>query len=70
MTAPKALIDRIDAYAARLPDEKLRRLYRRCALSTWETALRPREDGTVFVLTGDIPAMWLRDSAAQVTAAS
>lgn len=67
MTAPKALIDRVDAYAARLPDEKLRRLYRRCALSTWETALRPQEDGTVFVLTGDIPAMWLRDSAAQVT---
>lgn len=67
MTAPKALIDRIDAYAARISDEKLRRLYRRCALSTWETALRPQEDGTVFVLTGDIPAMWLRDSAAQVT---
>ena len=67
MQIPGALHAHIDAYCDRLPDEKLRRLYRRCALSTWKTALREQEDGTVFVLTGDIPAMWLRDSAAQVT---
>lgn len=67
MNIPSALIDHIDGYCARLSDPKLQNLYRRCALSTAETALRPQEDGTVFVLTGDIPAMWLRDSAAQVT---
>ena len=67
MKVPNTLQAHIDAYCAHLSDEKLCRLYRRCALSTWETALRPQEDGTVFVLTGDIPAMWLRDSAAQVT---
>lgn len=33
---------------------------------TWGRAMRPLPDGEVFVLTGDIPAMWLRDSTAQV----
>lgn len=67
MNIPSALIDHIDGYCARIADPKLQNLYRRCALSTAETALRPQEDGSIFVLTGDIPAMWLRDSAAQVT---
>ena len=34
--------------------------------NTFSTTLRPQPDGSVFVITGDIPAMWLRDSAAQV----
>lgn len=38
----------------------------RCFLNTMETTVRRLEDGSYFVITGDIPAMWLRDSAAQV----
>jgi meiotically up-regulated gene 157 (Mug157) protein len=41
-------------------------LFRRCFLNTLETTVRRLDDGTTFVATGDIPAMWLRDSAAQV----
>ncbi len=45
---------------------KLAKLYSNCYASTADSALVPKEDGTYFVLTGDIPAMWLRDSSAQV----
>lgn len=34
--------------------------------NTLLTTVNRQEDGTTFLLTGDIPAMWLRDSAAQV----
>ena len=44
---------------------KLASMYRNCFRSTWDTTLQ-RSDGTVFLVTGDIPAMWLRDSSAQV----
>ena len=44
---------------------KLADMYRQCFRSTWDTTLQ-RSDGTVFLVTGDIPAMWLRDSSAQV----
>lgn len=38
----------------------------RCFKDTLETAVKVMDDGMVHVITGDIPAMWLRDSAAQV----
>lgn len=40
-------------------------IFSRCFLNTVETTVQQSE-GDTFVVTGDIPAMWLRDSTAQV----
>ncbi|HIV34261.1 MAG TPA: glycoside hydrolase family 125 protein [Candidatus Blautia intestinigallinarum] len=40
--------------------------FSRCFLNTLETTMKIMDDGTVHVITGDIPAMWLRDSTAQI----
>ncbi|HEL1957099.1 TPA: glycoside hydrolase family 125 protein [Streptococcus suis] len=41
-------------------------VFERCYTDTLDRTISQLEDGTTFVLTGDIPAMWLRDSTAQV----
>jgi uncharacterized protein len=41
-------------------------LVKQCFLNTMETTVKRLEDNSIFVITGDIPAMWLRDSAAQI----
>ncbi|HEY5583642.1 MAG TPA: glycoside hydrolase family 125 protein [Ruminiclostridium sp.] len=45
---------------------KLSEMFRKCFFNTLETTTEVLSDGTTFVFTGDIPAMWLRDSSAQV----
>lgn len=45
---------------------KLKPLVKQCFLNTIETTVQQLDDGSYFVITGDIPAMWLRDSAAQL----
>ncbi|MFB9991346.1 glycoside hydrolase family 125 protein [Deinococcus oregonensis] len=45
----------------------LAQTFARCFPNTLETTVRLLDDGTSFVFTGDIPAMWLRDSSAQVS---
>jgi meiotically up-regulated gene 157 (Mug157) protein len=45
---------------------KLLDMFLKCYPNTLETTSRMLQDGTAFVITGDIPAMWLRDSSAQV----
>lgn len=45
---------------------KLLELFKNCFPNTLETTTKLMEDGTTFVITGDIPASWLRDSVEQV----
>lgn len=45
---------------------KLKNMFHRCFLNTAETTMKTMQDGKTFIITGDIPAMWLRDSTEQV----
>lgn len=47
-------------------DPKLEEMFEKCYLSTIDTTVKELEDESLFVITGDIEAMWLRDSSAQV----
>lgn len=68
MKVPNSIISHSEKTAEYLAKSspKLAGLYKNCFLSTAETAIKELSDGSIFVLTGDIPAMWLRDSSAQV----
>lgn len=58
------LVRTIEARTADQP--RLARIFETAMENTWNKTLQRQEDGTTFVITGDIPAMWLRDSAAQI----
>lgn len=67
----KEYLTALQAEAKRLKENckrgaKAAQMLEKCYLSTAETTVQHLDDGSVFVITGDIPAMWLRDSAAQV----
>lgn len=64
---PRAVQDVMANAESRLAHRpKLLRLFRNCYPNTLATTTKRMEDGTTFVITGDIPAMWLRDSVEQV----
>lgn len=69
MKLPLCVEKRMDKYCSVIEkySPKLAKLYRNCYPNTLETATEFMDDGSVFVLTGDIPAMWLRDSTAEVS---
>jgi uncharacterized protein len=45
---------------------RLLQQFRNCFPNTLATTTKRSDDGTTFVITGDIPAMWLRDSVEQM----
>jgi meiotically up-regulated gene 157 (Mug157) protein len=67
-SSPDAVLRLIETAEKRLTqiEPKLLPLFRQCYLNTLESTVNLLDDGTTFVITGDIPAMWLRDSTAQI----
>ena len=64
-----AVEDTIASVKRSIADPELAWIFENCFPNTLDTTVRYREpDGRpdTFVITGDIPAMWLRDSSAQV----
>lgn len=57
----------IDGVCEKLDSDELKNDFRKCYLNTLETTVRYDENGNVFIITGDIEAMWLRDSSVQVS---
>lgn len=63
----KAIDFEVQRICEKLADnEKLQQLFRNCYPNTMDTTLKQIGEKDTFVITGDIPAMWLRDSTAQV----
>ena len=60
------LFAKSEAFEKRIQDPLLKKVFHNCFSNTILTTLFFEEDGSAFVITGDIPAMWLRDSSAQV----
>jgi len=60
----------IEKISANIADENLRRMFSQCLPNTLDTTTHYSEDKVgkpdTFIATGDIPAMWLRDSTNQV----
>jgi meiotically up-regulated gene 157 (Mug157) protein len=59
-----ALIGEVEARLTHRP--RLAAMFGPCVRNALDTTVTMLPDGTAFVATGDIPAMWIRDSAAQV----
>lgn len=62
----EAVDAKIDETTAQLKNKKLAWMFANCMPNTLDTTVHPNGEGDTFVYTGDIAAMWLRDSGAQV----
>lgn len=64
---PKSVIDFMEKINKKATDHpEWLELFNNSFLDTLQNTVKILEDETTFVLTGDIPAIWLRDSTAQV----
>lgn len=59
----KGLIDFVEQSSI---SDKLKTMFKSAINNTFTTTIKITDRDDAFVLTGDIPAMWLRDSAAQI----
>ncbi len=62
----QAVEKKIAETTAQLTNKKLAWMFANCFPNTLDTTVYPNGEGDTFVYTGDIAAMWLRDSGAQV----
>lgn len=64
----KDLIRKIGAdLSNKIDDIKLKKIFYNCFINTMETTVEYNEENIdTFIITGDIPAMWLRDSTSQI----
>ena len=64
---PKSMIGLLEKVKEKLKgEEEIYRMFETCYTNTLNTTVKQLEDGSTYVITGDIPAMWLRDSTAQL----
>ena len=66
---PKSVKDEIERVCSVLKSKNrdyLCTMFSKCYPNTLETTTSILPDNTVYVITGDIPLMWMRDSSAQV----
>ncbi len=68
MKIPEILIVHAEKLEAKIKTvyPALAPLAKQCYLNTIETTVKECDNGDYFVITGDIPALWLRDSSAQL----
>lgn len=56
----------VGRFESHIADPKLKEMFHNCFYNTLDTTVKILEDGSAYILTGDISVMWLRDSSEQV----